>query len=768
MPAPATIQMSRVEFKKQVLFVPSSTLAGSEIEALLRRSRTLQLTVATDGTSLIALMAEYEFDIVLLGLSDDPITWGHLAYIHQVNPKLPIVGCLPNDDTALAAKAKAEGVTLVLAPPLTGERLRRAIARAEQAASTEEPPLSPHALHEITLTLHASLDLDKVVETAFRTLFHLTPCITGRMLISSGSGIFGYESHLSPQGEPMIQKMSSEAAAIEWANLPEASDTLTYLDGHQLHLQLRNEGQRSGVTILTYPRRIKLTETEIDGLKLLSRHLDYAFRNALQYRAVQRKREQVFLINEVTRQIARSLDLETVIADIVEHLQRYMECEVVAIYTPHLTGPQGENFHIASTLANRTSVIATTIQRNSGLIREVMEGGETILCRDLRQWPEWRGHSTLSRSKIATPIWLDGTIEGVLEFESVRPGAFDEDDCTIAEDLALQVSVAIRNTRLYRHAQAEHEYLQTVLDVAVDMAIISTDLAGNIVTFSRGAEMMFGYDDKEVVGNPILPLFQDSSVAADIEKLLAGQQVYFGGADIALKRRHGSTFYASLSVHPLRAKRSEGFLFVLTDVTERRAQQEQLLKLSITDELTGLYNKRYYQDLLPREIARAQRRRATFALCYFDLDGFKRFNDTRGHVAGDELLRWVGKLVQSVVRRQVDLPFRYGGDEFVLILPDTSAEAARRVGERICEGVYQRFNGEVTVSFGIVEYAGESAEELTIRADKMMYAAKRAGGNRVTTYTSGEWHFQSGSWPAAPPTSRDNQPDSAEQPAACE
>ncbi len=750
MPAPATIQMSRVEFRKQVLFVASPTMTGQDIEALLQRSRTLQLTLAADGTSLIALMAEYEFDVVLLALEDDPATWGHLAYIHQVSPKLPIIGCLSNDDTALAARAKAEGVTLVLAPPLTGERLRRAIARAERATEVAVSPLSAQTLHEIALNLHASLDLDELVETAFRTLFHLTPCITGRLLVTGEGGNFGYESSLSPQGEPVIQKMSSEAAAIELANLPEAPDTLTHVDGHQLHLQLRHGSQRSGVAILGYPRRIKLTDVEIEGLGLLSRHLDHAFRNTLQYRAVQRKREQVFLINEVTRQMARSLDLETVISDIVEHLQRYMECEVVAIYTPHMTGPQGENFHIASTLANRTSVIATTLQRDSGLIRETMEGGETILCRDLRQLPEWRGHSTLSRSKIATPIWLDGTIEGVLEFESVRPGAFDDDDCTIAEDLALQVSVAIRNTRLYRNAQAEHEYLQTVLDVAVDMAIISTDPAGNIVTFSRGAEMMFGYDDKEVVGTPILPLFQDSSLATSIEKLLSGRQVHFGETDVALKRRHGGTFYASLSVHPLRAKRSEGFLFVLTDVTERRAQQEQLLKLSITDELTGLYNKRYYQDLLPREIARAQRRDSTFALCYFDLDGFKRFNDTRGHVAGDELLRWVGELVQSVIRRQVDLPFRYGGDEFVLILPETPAEAARRVGERICEGVYQRFNGEVTVSFGIVEYAGESAEELTIRADKMMYAAKRAGGNRVTTYTSGEWRFQSGSWPAAP------------------
>ncbi|MFQ3640706.1 MAG: GAF domain-containing protein, partial [Chloracidobacterium sp.] len=635
MPTLATIQMSRVEFKKQVLFVPARTLAGDALETLLQRSRTLQLTVAADGTSLIALMAEYEFDVVLLALEDDPVTWGHLAYIHQVNPQLPIVGCLPNDDTALAARARREGVTQLLTPPFTGDRLRRAIARAERREEEADKTLSPSAISDLALRFHASLDLATLARTAIDALFHITPCTMIRLLVAGEGGRFGYSAGLSPTGEPVIQPLPTETVLSEIDALSATDDTLTYADDNRLHLNLRQGGRWRGVAMLSYPRRIKLKAAEVDGLRQLARHLAQAADNALQHHAVQRKREQVFLINEVTRQMMRNLDLETVIDHIVEQVQRYMECEVVAIYTPYLTGPKGENFHIASTLKERTSFITTTVQGNAGLIQEVMASGETILCRDLRQLPDWCGHSTLSRSKIATPIWLEGRVEGVLEFESARLNAFDEDDCAIAEDLALQVSAAIRNTRLYHQAQAEHEYLQTVLDVAVDTAIISTDPAGHIVTFSRGAEMMFGYDDKEVVGQSITPIFQDSSIASDLDRLLSGQSVRFGEGDVELKRRNGESFYASLSVHRLRAKRSEGFLFVLLDVTERRAQQEQLLKLSITDELTGLYNKRYYQDLLPREIARAQRRDATFALCYFDLDGFKRFNDTRGHVAGD-------------------------------------------------------------------------------------------------------------------------------------
>ncbi len=746
MSAPVTIEMSRLDLKKQVLLAGASPSERADFERRLRRSRTLTLTIAPDGAAIIGLLAAYQFDAVLMKLSDLEDAWSGLAYIHEVMSDLRIIGLLDVSDPALEARAVEAGIDEFLFAPFTAERLRRALSRTETDEAEETAAAPPSlTLGEVALKLHASLNLEDVLQAAVNEIFRLTPCIKIRILVAEvDRGVGGYEAVLTASGGAALSPLDPEGVAAELAATPATGEPVIPVADNRLLVHLRHAGRRVGLGLIEYPRRVKLKRMEMQAMAHLAEHLGLALANAAQHTATRRKRDQVFLINEISRQIARSLDLDMVLADIVDHLRRYTECDVVAIYTPTLAGRDGKNFHIASDLGGSTSVMAASIQGDSGMIQETMRRGETILCRDLRHAPGSHGHSTQSRSKIASPIWLNGVIEGVLEFESVRPEAFDVGDKSIIEDLALQISVAIRNTRLYRSAQAEHEYLQTVLDVAEDTAIISTDREGTIVTFSRGAEMMFGHDDRELTGTSVLPLFKGSTAHATIRQFLAGKLPSVSESDVRLRRRNGDEFYASVTMRPLRADRSEGFLFLLMDVTERRAQQELLHRLSITDELTNLYNKRYYFTILPREIARAQRHGSSFALCYFDLDGFKHYNDERGHVAGDDLLRWVGDLTQQTIRRQVDLPFRYGGDEFVLILPETNAEDARLVGQRICNTVREKSDGEVTVSFGIVEYKGESPEELTVRADRMMYAAKRSGGDRVITINSGEWKFQSG------------------------
>lgn len=748
MSAPVTIEMSRIDLKKQVLLAGASRAERADFERRLKRSRTLTLTAAEDGAALIGLLAAYQFDAVLIKLSDAPDTWAGLSYIREVMSDLPLIGLLDAPDARLEGLAHAEGIENFLVAPFSAERLRRVIASLGASEPEDDGPPASLSLGEVALKLHASLNLEDVLQAAVNEVFRLTPCIKVQVLVAEGErGGRGYEAVLTAAGGAALTPLDPEDVAAELAATPTAAEPVIPVADNRLLVQLRHGGIRVGLGFIEYPRRVKLKKRELTAMAHLAEHLALALSNALQHTSTRRKRDQVFLINEISRQIARSLDLDVVLSDIVDHLRRYMECDVVAIYTPTLAGRDGKNFYIASDLGGTTSVVTAAIQGDSGLIQETMRRGETVLVRDLRHLSGSHGHSPKSRSKIASPIWLNGVIEGVLEFESVRPDAFDVDDKSIIEDLALQISVAIRNTWLYRSAQAEHEYLQTVLDVAEDTAIISTDTEGIIVTFSRGAEMMFGYDDREMTGKSVLPLFRGSTANSTVRQFIAGKLPSVSEADVRLRRRHGDEFYASVTMRPLQADRSEGFLFVLMDVTERRAQQEILHRLSITDELTNLYNKRYYFTILPREIARAQRHGSVFSLCYFDLDGFKRFNDERGHVAGDDLLRFVGELTQQAIRRQVDLPFRYGGDEFVLILPETNAEDARRVGERICETVRRQSDGDVTVSFGIVEYKGESPEELTVRADKMMYAAKRSGGDRVITINSGEWKFQSGEFP---------------------
>ncbi|RLF56849.1 MAG: diguanylate cyclase response regulator, partial [Thermoplasmata archaeon] len=114
-----------------------------------------------------------------------------------------------------------------------------------------------------------------------------------------------------------------------------------------------------------------------------------------------------------------------------------------------------------------------------------------------------------------------------------------------------------------------------------------------------------------------------------------------------------------------------------------RNVKEELSRLSITDALTGLYNQRQFYARLKEEMRRAERQNHPLALILLDLDNFKEFNDTHGHVAGDELLRKIGKIILSSIRDGVDSGYRYGGDEFAIILIDADMEIGRGIGKRI-------------------------------------------------------------------------------------
>ena len=128
-------------------------------------------------------------------------------------------------------------------------------------------------------------------------------------------------------------------------------------------------------------------------------------------------------------------------------------------------------------------------------------------------------------------------------------------------------------------------------------------------------------------------------------------------------------------------------------VNERTAQLEKLLEeirhLSVTDGLTGCYNRRALQDKLPEEIERAQRYHRPLAVVFMDIDHFKQFNDQHGHQLGDEVLRSAAKHVAGTLRQGVDWIARYGGEEFVLVLPETPLEAAIAIAHRLCDALPQ-------------------------------------------------------------------------------
>lgn len=186
------------------------------------------------------------------------------------------------------------------------------------------------------------------------------------------------------------------------------------------------------------------------------------------------------------------------------------------------------------------------------------------------------------------------------------------------------------------------------------------------------------------------------------------------------------------------------------ELVRKNREYEVLLKqvqtMAITDSATGLFNRRYFQEVLNQEFSRAQRYCTPFSCLLIDVDRFKKINDTYGHEAGDKVLEELAKIVQEQIRK-VDLAARYGGDEFVVLLPeslrDDAAQVAQRILERVSGAAFPilKKKHQVTVSIGVAGFPDpelRDARQAVLAADFALYRAKRSGGNRVEMMTVAE------------------------------
>jgi diguanylate cyclase (GGDEF)-like protein len=167
---------------------------------------------------------------------------------------------------------------------------------------------------------------------------------------------------------------------------------------------------------------------------------------------------------------------------------------------------------------------------------------------------------------------------------------------------------------------------------------------------------------------------------------------------------------------------------------EKEKLEEEVRRLSITDDLTSLYNHRHFFKTLEAELARLRRQKTSLSLLMFDLDNFKRYNDLHGHLEGDKVLKTIGEIVTHSIRYNVDSGYRYGGDEFAVLLIGASVDQALTIAERIRSSIEQAKYQNITVSIGLSEYRDHfDLEEFVKSADDAMYLAKHSGGNRVHT-----------------------------------
>jgi diguanylate cyclase (GGDEF)-like protein/PAS domain S-box-containing protein len=267
---------------------------------------------------------------------------------------------------------------------------------------------------------------------------------------------------------------------------------------------------------------------------------------------------------------------------------------------------------------------------------------------------------------------------------------------------------------------------ESLLNATTEAAMLLS-LDGTIQALNEKAAKDFGALVPDIVGKNLYDLMS-SNVAP--RRRQRQQTVIKTGRPLRVEEQQDGRWF-DINIYPVTDAGGRVVQCAVfgREITENKKMEQELTRLSITDDLTGLFNQRRFFETIDQEVDRAKRMGYPLCLSILDLDGFKVYNDTYGHLKGNEILRGIGEIIRSSVRKDVDSAYRFGGDEFALILPYADKNTALEIVERIGQRAVRDLDG-VMISFGIAPLTdGTTARELVHSADKLMYEHKGQSRN---------------------------------------
>ena len=499
--------------------------------------------------------------------------------------------------------------------------------------------------------------------------------------------------------------------------------------------------------------------------------------------------DRLLLLNEVARIATEDLELQPMLQRITDALHRRFGWEFVAIAT--VDEAAGEFTCEAVSTALPTSV-SRGYRRSlgSGVVGEVAATGRAILLDDVSTHDNYVETLPGAMSELCVPVRHQGRLLAVLNLESLRPAAF-HDELTLLSTVAEQVAGAIAGARALQAAERRADLLQLLSDVS--RAAVQPGRLGEVL--NRIARFVHARFPRAWVSislldetgrwlkveawasrrKPPAPLGTRWPVSKGVcgravrtrqpQHVLdpAGDPdwVVFGGraaCEYAVPLQVGDEVLGVMDVETAqRDAFSEGDREVLRTLADQvagavrlavahdrlRVANRALQRLSMSDPLTRLPNRRRFEQVLEAEWRRAARTGTPLSVLVADLDSFKAFNDAHGHPAGDTCLRQVATALRAGLRRAGDFVARWGGEEFVAVLPGTPASDARRIAESLRRAIFDLavphgaspVSPVVTVTIGAaggIPRAEDTAPtDLLLAADSALYEAKALGRNRV-------------------------------------
>lgn len=480
----------------------------------------------------------------------------------------------------------------------------------------------------------------------------------------------------------------------------------------------------------------------------------------------ERRAHDLAVLNRVMARIAAALRTEELFDTLAEELQATLRYPLVTLF---LLTEDGAALRVVSRRGYGAG-LPSQFPVDRGVAGRVARTGVAMLVPDVTVDHDYVAVDSRVRQEACVPIVVGDRVAGVINVETTEE-VLGRSDLELLTALANEVAAAMRNAALFSQVQAARDELQALHEAAQTLSA-SLEMPAVLEALVKVTCRRFGYDrsailladdrgDLEVraacgAGHALgarIPAWEGAEGQAGRDRSTV--VVTAPGAD-------GERVEATVALPLLREGRLIGVFSVgtadpgrldararhtlttlagyATVAIENARLYEQTLALAATDGLTGLANHRAFIQTLDQELERARRYAMPLSVIMIEVDRFKRYNDTYGHLRGDDVLRMVARILEKEHRRHIDFVARYGGDEFMVLLPHTSRANAAYVAERIRHAVADapfivgREITAVTVSLGVAAFPEDGDTTITLidAADHRMYAAKQGGGNSVT------------------------------------
>lgn len=545
-------------------------------------------------------------------------------------------------------------------------------------------------------------------------------------------------------------------------------------------ISLQTKQRVFGVLLLGTTDARSFTAAERRLLLALGHQIGMAVENSYLIQQSSRRSEELHILNEIGCALSSTLDLNALLERIYTEVRRVVDAGsfFIAFHEP---GSPEVRFEIEVTDSERQPRRARPTGKH--MVEYIVGSGQPLLIRE-RFLEESRRlgfePSRVVGSLCAVPLVLYDRPMGVMVAHSAKERVFDEGHVELLRVLASEASIAIENARLFAEEQKKTRQLQLINNVT-GHAIKTLDPTEMLSKVVAEMERHLGYDHigialldysakelviqaeagarREALGRRVLldegligHVARSSQIGVVRNLDAASPRLVLPGsvASVALPISYADQFLGVLYIEAAEPRefpeQEIALLRTLADLfagalhnalTFQKAQEQ-----AITDGLTGVKTHRFLMEALSSEWKRSTRANRPFALALMDLDRFKFVNDFYGHIEGDVVLQRVGHILEEHCRRS-DVVARYGGDEFVILMPETTVEQARQLANKLRGWVASDpllRDKSVTASFGIAAFPvhGSTPQELIQSADSSMYLSKHQGGNSVSSSEQGD------------------------------